>query len=152
VRFFADCRYRGQAYEIVTPWEGVDVGGGISAREIDGLVAAFHHLHQTRYAHSAPEEPVEIVTVRAQALGRIGAAGGAAAAATGRRGGTRMVHTGARVEEIAVRHRSEVGAEAVEGPVLVEEDYATHYIARGWQVSAIGNGHLMATRTSGRRR
>jgi hypothetical protein len=32
------------------------------------------------------------------------------------------------------------------GPMLIEEDYSTLFIARGWQVHAIGGGHLMAQR------
>jgi hypothetical protein len=56
------------------------------------------------------------------------------------------VHTGAERQEIAVRHRSGIEAEAMAGPMLIEEDYSTLFIARGWQVHAIGGGHLMAQR------
>jgi N-methylhydantoinase A len=151
IRFFADCRYRGQAYEIVTPWQEAEAGGVIDAAAIKGLLGAFHDLHQTRYAHSAPDEPVEIVTIRAQAIGRISQRAGAAATPTAPpHDRVRTVHTGAEREEIPVLHRSHVGPEAIAGPLLIEEDYSTHYIARGWQVAAIGDGHLLGTRTRGK--
>ena len=149
VQFFADCRYRGQAYEIVTPWQAIAAGGQVDGAAIADLLGAFHQLHQTRYAHSAPEEPVEIVTVRAQAIGRIAQSSGEAADGAVRgdaAGGVRAVHTGAERQEIPVRHRSRIGAEAMEGPMLIEEDYSTLFIARSWQVHAIGGGHLMAQR------
>ena len=149
VQFFADCRYRGQAYEIVTPWQAIAAGGQVDGAAIADLLGAFHQLHQTRYAHSAPEEPVEIVTVRAQAIGRIAQSSGEAADGAVRgdaAGGVRAVHTGAERQEIPVRHRSRIGPEAMAGPMLIEEDYSTLFIARGWQVHAIGGGHLMAQR------
>ena len=151
VQFFADCRYRGQAYEIVTPWQAIAGGGGVDAATMAGLLEAFHQLHQTRYAHSAPEEPVEVVTVRAQAIGRI--AQPAAEAADGKvsgnaDGGVRAVHTGSQRQEIPARHRSRIGSLPLTGPLLIEEEYSTLFIARGWQVYAIGGGHLIAERNT----
>ena len=94
---------------------------------------------------------MEIVTVRVQAIGRIGQSAGSAATATASSpDGVRSVHTGSGREEIPVRHRSRVGAEAIAGPLLIEEDYSTLFIARGWLVRAIGGGHLLGTRTKGR--
>ena len=151
IRFFADCRYRGQAYEIVTPWLEAEAGGTDGPGNITSLLTAFHDLHQTRYAHNAPEEPVEIVTVRVQAVGRMGqSAGSAAPTVAASEDSVRSVHTGSAREDIPVRHRSRVGPEAIAGPLLIEEDYSTLFIARGWQIRAVGGGHLLGTRTHGR--
>ena len=151
IQFFADCRYRGQAYEIVTPWQAISAGRRVDGAAIADLLDAFHHLHQARYAHSAPEEPVEIVTVRAQAIGRI-AQRASAAADTAEDGNTtasvRAVHNGSERQEIPVRRRSAIGTQAIMGPLLIEEDYSTLFIDRGWQVLTIGGGHLMATRNT----
>jgi N-methylhydantoinase A len=50
----ADLRYRGQGYEINTPF-------------IVSLVQEFHRRHHFRYGYSHPERPVELVTLRLRA-------------------------------------------------------------------------------------
>jgi N-methylhydantoinase A len=153
VRFFADCHYRGQAYEIVTPWSVLDGRRTVDASAIASLLDAFHELHQTRYAHSARDEPVEIVTVRATAVGRIArpeSTRTATAVRTGPAGELREIHTREGPAAIPVWHRSRIGGEAVAGPLLIEEDYSAHFIEAGWTIRAIGGGDLMATRLRGR--
>ncbi len=58
VTFQADCRYAGQSYEL-----GVDVG------EFDraSVAARFHAAHNQARGYKLPEEPVELVTLRATA-------------------------------------------------------------------------------------
>ena len=58
VTFQADCRYAGQSYEL-----GVDVG------EFDraSVAARFHAVHGQTRGYKLPEEPVELVTLRATA-------------------------------------------------------------------------------------
>ena len=65
----ADMRYRGQAWEITTPWPLTD--GAFDMVALSALVDAFHQLHKARYAHSAPDDSVEIVAVRAKAIGML---------------------------------------------------------------------------------
>ena len=55
VKITADMRYRGQAFEINTPWDGADV---VTPESLVTLVQTFHRLHQARYAHSAEADPV----------------------------------------------------------------------------------------------
>jgi 5-oxoprolinase (ATP-hydrolysing) len=53
-----DLRYVGQAYELTTP----DAGSLVET------LARFHALHEQRYGHSHPEQPVQIVAVRVKAV------------------------------------------------------------------------------------
>lgn len=57
----ADVRYRGQAHEITVP---MPAGAGFGA-----AAAAFHRLHFEMNGFSRPDDPVEVVTVRAVAEG-----------------------------------------------------------------------------------
>ena len=54
-------RYEGQAYELSTPYE--------LGEQWDSLCEKFHRLHAQRNGFSLPGEPVEAVTLRAEAVG-----------------------------------------------------------------------------------
>ncbi len=58
-----DLRYVGQSFEITVPLAG---GDGLDRAAI---LSDFHRLHEEAYGFSDPEEPVELVNVRATALG-----------------------------------------------------------------------------------
>ncbi len=62
-----DMRYAGQGYEITIPC-GDDIG---SAGGLDALRAHFDAQHQIMFGHSAPEEPVEIVSYRVRGIGKV---------------------------------------------------------------------------------
>jgi N-methylhydantoinase A len=59
IRRFADCRYPGQGYEVTVPIDGDGPAAG----------ATFHRVHEQRFGHADPDRDVEIVNVRAVALG-----------------------------------------------------------------------------------
>lgn len=63
----ADMRYNGQAFELVVPWGDVDPTEATLAQ----LLAAFHALHERRFSYANPGEPVEIVTLRLTATGKL---------------------------------------------------------------------------------
>ncbi len=63
----ADLRYVGQAYEVNVPV----ASGPVSARTMAEVVGRFHEEHQRMFAHAAPHEPVEFVSIRVTAVGRI---------------------------------------------------------------------------------
>ncbi len=60
-----DMRYAGQGYEITMPCGDV-VDGGLGA-----LRKTFDERHRMMFGHSAPEEPVEIVSYRVRGLGLV---------------------------------------------------------------------------------
>jgi N-methylhydantoinase A len=69
----ADLRYLGQAHEINVALPGGDLGSlelrTIDPAVIDRLETAFHNEHQRRYGHATPDEPIELVAIRVQAIG-----------------------------------------------------------------------------------
>jgi N-methylhydantoinase A len=58
-----DMRYVGQAYEITVPVDG--------ARDVAEIVERFHALHERLYAHRLDGAAVELVALRAAAVGRL---------------------------------------------------------------------------------
>ena len=61
-----DMRYAGQGYEIAVPCDATD-GADALAR----LREKFDARHQTMFGHSAPDEPVEIVSYRVRGVGKV---------------------------------------------------------------------------------
>jgi len=58
-----DMRYAGQGYEITIPCD--------ARPDLAQLRAAFDARHQAMFGHSAPEEPVEIVSYRVRGIGKV---------------------------------------------------------------------------------
>ncbi len=155
VEISADMRYRGQAFELATPWEEASFAGGagadaappdISKADFRKLITAFHALHLARYAHAAEQDAVEIVTIRGRAIGRMsrdltGEPPGAVAGAAG----TRPVWQDGWAD-LPVMRRAAVGAAPIPGPAVVLEDYSVFWIAPGWRVALSEGGDLIAER------
>ncbi len=127
VETLCDVRYLGQAHELTVPYEA---GNGWPA-----LANRFHRLHHERNGFSRPEDPIEVVAVRAVATG----------------------HPAIRMEDLpesrptellepesrelfthdgpltaTVWNRSALSpGDRISGPAIVEEPEATTYIAPG---------------------
>lgn len=140
---FLDMRYPGQAYEIQVPLEG--------PRDLSAAVARFHDLHMTQYAHAERHVVPEIVAVRLAATGRLkkpvqrpfkGSEGGKAK-------GMRRVFAAGGWQETPVWDRSAMGpGKDLLGPVIVEEEHATHAIPKGWSLRVTPTGDLIASRNA----
>ena len=63
----ADMRYHGQNYELAVPVPD----GPIAAATIEALASAFTDAHRQRYGFAAVGDPVEIVTLRLEAVGTV---------------------------------------------------------------------------------
>ncbi len=61
-----DMRYAGQGYEITIPCEH-----SLHAESIAGLRRRFDETHKQMFGHTAPHEPVEIVSYRLRGVGRV---------------------------------------------------------------------------------
>jgi len=122
-----DARYLGQSHEIAVPHE--------PGESRDALEQRFHRLHHERNGFARPEDPVEVVTVRAEAtqpaplswhdLPTVRPSGEASR-------GTRMIHTaqGDSDSDVWWRPGLTPGTEVV-GPAIVEEPEATTYLGPG---------------------
>ncbi|MBK1658404.1 hydantoinase/oxoprolinase family protein [Paracraurococcus ruber] len=63
--YSADCRYRGQSYEIEAPLDDAAALQGDTAV----IAAAFHAAHAALYGHADPEAPVQVIALRVTATG-----------------------------------------------------------------------------------
>ena len=136
-----DMRYHGQAFEIVVPWGDVVP----AASTLDRLIADFHALHRQRFSYADPGDPVEIVTLRLTATGRLPEAHSAYAttateAAIERQ---RRVFVAGAWHDVAVHRREDV-RHPIPGPALIEEAYTTVFVARGWTCGPGQDGDLLA--------
>ncbi len=60
----ADLRYRHQGFELTVPWPEPDLS-------VNALIARFHARHRQLYTYALADAPVEIVTLRVAAAGRV---------------------------------------------------------------------------------
>ena len=138
-----DMRYAGQAYGIVVPFDAIEPSEEGLAR----AVACFHELHEQRFAHSDEGQTPELVTLRLVATGRLGKPArrehdGVAGA---RAKSTRRTWLGGQWCEIDVHQRARLAADArLDGPALIEEEYATILLPAGWRLRSTPSGDLLA--------
>ena len=148
-----DMRYRGQAYEITTPC--LTINGQSTAAplvELSDVLAKFHTLHEQRFAHSSPNEAVEIVTVRAAAIGKLEKPQLTFAVQERSRASGGDKHRSVWIEgqqrDIAcIRRDQVVGDIKIKGPALIEEDYTILFIHYGWELTGLPNGDLNCVRS-----
>lgn len=132
-------RYEEQGHELAIPWRDPAVLG-----------QAFGTAHRGLYGFDLPEVPVEIVTLRVEAAGRLPApapsppAGGdAAGAETGRQ---TILLAGGRAEAL-VLDRARLGPGArFAGPAIVTQLDATTLVGAGWTAEMHPSGALLLTR------
>lgn len=68
VEYFADLRYAGEVHEITVPLPPAD--NPDRPEYVDRLAEAFHALHEQLYAYRDLENPIEIINLRVDAIGR----------------------------------------------------------------------------------
>lgn len=133
-----DMRYIGQAYELSVPANG-------------DFVASFHQAHQRRYGYSDVQRPVEIVNVRARAIGctskpalpKVSVGGNSRAAFSGER----EVYFHGRYAKSLVYDRSSLRAgNRFHGPAIVAEYSATTVVLPAWNVRVDTYGNLVMER------
>ncbi|MEN8113997.1 MAG: hydantoinase/oxoprolinase family protein [Actinomycetota bacterium] len=138
VETLADVRYLGQSHEVTVPYSPGDGWATLAAR--------FHGLHHERNGFSRPDDPIEVVTVRATATGSPAidpatvftwAPDGPAEI------GSRPVLTADGRVHARVWRREGLGAgDRILGPAVVEEREATTWIAPGERATVSETGAL----------
>jgi len=144
----ADMRYHGQAFELLIPWGEIATP---DAGDLAALVEEFHATHRQRFSYANPGDPVEIVTLRATATGLLDKPEAAEPPPADRpaQKGERQVFEGGAWRAVPVWDREALTpADTIEGPAVVEEAFATHWIARGWTAGLGPAGALLARRTT----
>jgi N-methylhydantoinase A len=138
VRTIADVRYVGQSHEtsVVCP-------PGTSWPD---LGRRFHEAHEERNGFSRPDDPIEVVTVRAEAVGRP-TLRWADLPETRPRGearrGDREVRIAAGSDTASVWWRPGLGVDVeVTGPAIIEDVESTTYLERGERARVHPSGAL----------
>ncbi len=119
-----DLRYRGQSFELSVPYTG----------DLKASIRHFHRSHQQRYGHSDATLPVEIVTVRLRATGRL-------AKPRLRKLKPTPVHKLKQNLPLYIRNELPPGFKT-SGPTLIVEDFSSTYLPPGWIATVDTYGHL----------
>ena len=137
---FADCRFRGQGYEVTVPAPRDDAAT---------LATAFRAAHRARHGHGDSDQPIELVNVRVVAERAVGAA------PVGRRAGIGVPSAGRRmiVTRDGKRVRADVwplgempaGRLLNASAVLAGPD-ATGFIEPGWRGTVHASGAVIVER------
>jgi N-methylhydantoinase A/oxoprolinase/acetone carboxylase beta subunit len=142
----ADMRYQGQAFELLVPW-GQVVSPDVAA--LAELAQRFHATHKQRFSYANPDEAVEIVTFRAIATGNLAkpVLREPTPAARPAHKAKRRAFDGTQWCEVTVWDREALGQhDVIQGPAIVEEAFATHWISPAWQARLAPGGALIAKR------
>ena len=140
----ADLRYVGQSFELSVPVPSGEIDGDA----LDSVVAEFHERHERRYGHADPEEPVELVTLRLRARGRVETPDLAPPAVEGSaEDAVREVRTvtyDGDDRETEIYDRSKLPPEtAFDGPAVVEGPESTAVVHPGQTVEVDSDGNLV---------
>ncbi len=134
-----DMRYVGQAHETPVPYT--------EDEPWETLCERFHHLHAQRNGFARPTDPVEAVTVRAEAVGAAALSwadlpGFEPEPGNPRRGSRPVMGSSGTAEaQVWWRPALAVGAEVV-GPAIIAEGESTTYLADGDRATVHETGAL----------
>ncbi|GHJ38706.1 hydantoinase/oxoprolinase family protein [Streptomyces sp. TS71-3] len=154
-RYFLDMRYSGQGYENPVPVQAVP----LTRQDLARYRRDFDAIHEQCHGHAAPDQSVEIVNYRLQAIGIVppvslptvpAADGPLSAAATGSRPAYFPDAAGSdtgRYVEVPVYARARLGAgHRITGPAVVEQYDSTVVVFPEQRAEVDGHGNLLITR------
>jgi N-methylhydantoinase A len=131
-----DMRYSGQSFSITTfvPLEVRD------SRSLAGLIAAFHHAHESIYGFHESDHAVEAVTQRLSIIGEVPKLSLPKLPLGNPNPRPRwqrpIYHQGAWIDS-AIYRREDFGAQSsAAGPAVIEQDDTSLWVPPGWRVKA----------------
>jgi len=145
-----DLRYRGQEYTVTVPLHNAN----FTAADRGGVAARFHELHGLLYGHSAPEEALELVAVRATVRGAVEKGRSFSAAHAPPAGAGKSVAAYARRRvymdersgfmDTPVYRREELApGTKLEGAAIIEEAASTTVVLPHDRVEVVPTGELV---------
>jgi N-methylhydantoinase A len=141
-----DVRYRRQAYELTVPL----AAGPMTRASLDALATNFHEKHQQTYGHANTEEPVQLVTLRLTAVGRLPELRLGQPPAPGRPARQRVrevwfPETGFAATPV---HRRDdlVADQSIPGPAIIEALDSTIVVPPAWVASIDAGGYIRLRR------
>jgi N-methylhydantoinase A len=143
--FAVDVRYVGQSFTLLTPWPSID-------DPIDSIQSRFNALHQTTFGYSDANAGIEILNIRAGAVGirarpnlgfHVEATGPALIE-------TRNVWFDGKWLETPIIDRTQLAIDAeIAGPAVIEESGGTTVLLPGWVSLVHSTGSLVCRRKEG---
>jgi N-methylhydantoinase A len=145
----ADIRYVGQGYEVNVPVPSVE----LTTSDVKRLISAFHEEHARIYGHSSPEELVEIVNLRVNAIGVMV------------KPELKKIESGSEGPEKALKSHREVffkdgavscpiydrykllSGNKIEGPAIIEEVDSTTVVYPSYKATVDDFGNIVMTRS-----
>ena len=141
-----DARYIRQSYELSVPV----ANGAFDAAALAKAASDFHDRHRQTYGHDNRGEPVQLVSLRVAAIGRIPALAirqEPARSGDPVKGRRRLFARGRAPAEAVVLDRSRMPAGyAVDGPAVIESLESTILTPAGWQAAMDADGFVRLTR------
>ncbi len=133
-----DLRYKGQAYEIATPFTNTD--------DLESAVATFHELHQAKFAHSDASATPEIINLRMSAIGTLAKPKtNDIASGDGKPRGNRRIYSQSRWHNVPIIERASLETETLlYGPLIIEEAHSTILVPHDWSLTPEATGELIA--------
>ena len=143
LNFSLGLRYRGQAYEIATPF--------VDTNDLASAVAKFHDLHMAQYAHADTSATPEIVNLRLSAVGLLPKPGGhEPPSGQGAPHDKRWIFVAGMWSDAPVYERAALALDdELNGPLIIEEPHSTIIINGNWSVRRVATSELIATQTNG---
>lgn len=140
-----DMRYKGQEHTLTIPL----ASGPIDDEMLSNLQLLYNQTHERKYAHASPDEPVEFVNIRVEAVGELdkpglympkaGSANGAGAAVE-----TRQVTFKEGELPTVVYSREQLApGMKIDGPAIVTEVGATTLVPPAFALSVDDYGNLI---------
>jgi N-methylhydantoinase A len=144
LRWQASLRYLHQGFELTVPW----AGDSVTPEAVAGTLQEFHALHERLYTFRQEDTPVEIVTLRVGAIGRLPRPslkelprGGPAADAVA---GVQLVDFGGEIARAPIYVRDRLGAgTTIQGPAVVSQLDSTTLLFPGQSAEVLPLGSLM---------
>ena len=148
-RYYLDIRYGNQAYELTVPVESSEIEEGA----LDAIAERYHAQHFTTYDYNAPDEPIQLVNMRASAIGKFGAdfIATRTSSANGSKDVSPRSHREVYFKESGqtscpVYDRGDLSAGAeIEGPAVIQESSSTVIVYPGQRAAATEFGTIEIT-------
>lgn len=148
-RYYLDIRYGNQAYELTVPVESSEIEEGA----LEAIAERYHAQHFTTYDYNAPDEPIQLVNMRASAIGKFGA--DFIASRNSSANGSRDFSPRSRREvyfkesgktSCPVYDRGDLSAGSeIEGPAVIQESSSTVIVYPGQRAAATEFGTIEIT-------
>ena len=135
----AECRYRGQSFEMPAPISA----GRVTNGALDTIRDRFESLHEATYGHRDPTSPVIAAALRVSAVRPSDPVTLRETLARSRKLTQRRAWFGGRWRTTPVLRRGDLSAKPMRGPLIVEDYDATTVVPPGWRCAREADGALL---------